>query len=189
MHWRTQSLNERQQETTDDDHSVQQAAKNISKILEEPILKLLLQNSTLTKAQLETLLIDLVIEDNNRIRLSYQDKASYRSRRRGRSRGVSRGAYNRTLKQARRNTTRCLHTMLLLAYLGLFDFAVFRPFEEVASRIGDFRLVREVLAGKSDISSEDFESYRTAEETIVGALEKLMSPLTLKSQYKGSSKE
>ncbi|MHA1958834.1 MAG: hypothetical protein ACW99U_01285 [Candidatus Thorarchaeota archaeon] len=182
-------MNEKQQGTTGHDYLVQQAAKNIPKILEEPILKILLENSVLTKTQLETLLIDLVIEDNNRIRLSYQDKALYRSRRRGKPRGVSRGAYNRTLKQARRNTTKCLHTMLLLAYLGLFDFAIFRPFEEIATRIGDFRLVREILAGKSDISNEEFESYRTAEETIVAALEKLMSPLTLKSQYKGSLKD
>jgi hypothetical protein len=182
-------LNEKQQKTTNHDHLVRQATMNIPKILEEPILKALLKNSVFTKAQLETFLIDLVIEDNSRIRLSYQAKASYRSKGHGKSRGVSRGAYNRTLKQARRNTTRCLHTMLLLAYLGLFDLAVFRPFEEVATRISDYRLVREVLAGKSDISSEDFESYRVAEETILMALEKLMSPLALKSQYKGSLKD
>jgi hypothetical protein len=175
--------------TTSQDKLIRQAASSIDKVLDEPILKILLENSVLTRVQLETFLIDLVIEDSSRIRIPYQEKALYRSRTHAKKKGISRGAYNRTLNQARRNTTKCLHTMLLLAYLGLFDFAVFRPFEEVASRIGDYRLVREVLAGRSELSSEDIESYRSAEETIVAALEDLSSPLIMKPEYKGSLKD
>ena len=103
--------------------------------LKEPILQTLLDGSFLTETQLETLLIDLVVEDEMGDQIPYEDKASLRSRKTSRSQGVTRGAFNRTLKQARRNVTRCLYTMLLLAYLGLFDFAVFRPFEEVVDRI------------------------------------------------------
>lgn len=170
--------------TTNQDQTIRQAVSNIAKILEEPILEILLKNSMLTKVQLETFLIDLIIEDTNRIRIPYQQKALYRSKAQSKKKGISRGAYNRTLRQARKNTTKCLHTMLLLAYLGLFDLAIFRPFEEVASRIGDYRLVREVLAGRSELSSEDIESYRSAEETIVAALDDLSSPLVMKPEYK-----
>jgi hypothetical protein len=71
--------------------------------------------------------------------------------------------------------------MLLLSYLGFFDFTIFRPFEEIAGKIGDYRRTRDALAGKVDLSNEDLESYRIAERAVVAALEDLASPLALKS--------
>jgi len=71
--------------------------------------------------------------------------------------------------------------MLLLSYLGFFDFTIFRPFEEIAGKIGDYRRIRDALAGKADLSNEDLETYRIAEKAIVAALENLASPLVLKS--------
>jgi predicted DNA-binding protein (UPF0251 family) len=152
------------------------------RIMNEPILRTLLDRSLLTKPQLETLLIDLVIEDQFGEHVPYEDKATIRTKSGSRATGVSRGSFNRTLKQARRNVTRCLHTMLLLAYLGFFDFSVFRPFEEIATKIGDYRRIREVLSGREGLSNEDVESYRAAERTINDALDKLASPLILKSE-------
>ncbi len=153
------------------------------RVLQEPIMKALLQNSTLTRVQLETLLIDLVLEDELGSHIPYDEKAAFRLKgKKRRTSGVSRGAFNRTLGQARRNVTRCLCTMLLLAYLGLFDFTLFRPFEEVATRIGDYRRIRDVLAGKTDLSDEELESYSTAERTILSALEELTSSTVLKSE-------
>ena len=151
-------------------------------VLKEPILKKLQEGSTLSLAQLETLLIDLVVEDNLGSHITYDDKASLRSRSGSRSRGVSRGAFNRTLNQARRNVTRCLYTMLLLAYLGLFDSTVFRPFEVVATRIGDYRRIRDILAGKTELSQEDLETVAVTEKTIMSFLEELSSALVLKSE-------
>ena len=151
-------------------------------VLKEPILKMLQEGSTLSLAQLETLLIDLVVEDNLGSHITYEDKASYRSRTGSRSRGVSRGAFNRTLNQARRNVTRCLYTMLLLAYLGLFDSTVFRPFEVVATRIGDYRRIRDILAGKAELSQEDLETVAVTEKTIMSFLEELSSVLVLKAE-------
>ena len=157
-------------------------AQGAKRVLKEPILKALLEHSHLTESQIETLLIDLVIEDNQGDHIPYDDKASFRSKSGERTRGVSRGAFNRTLKQARRNVTRSLYTMLLLAYLGLFDYAIFRPFEEVATRIGDYRRIRDVLAGKADLSTEDLESYKSAERAILAVLDDLAFPLILKSE-------
>jgi len=161
--------------------TAKRASSGAKQVLKEPILKVLLQGSNLTDSQLETLLIDLVVEDNLGAHVSYGEKASFRSRGQDRSTGVSRGAFNRTLQQARRNVTRCLYTMLLLGYLGLFEFTVFRPFEEIAAKIGDYRKVRAVLAGKAHLTNEDAESYRAAERIVLSALEEVSSPLSLKS--------
>lgn len=171
-----------QNEKSVDHKRMKQIVSGASKALKEPILQVLLKHSTLTEAQLETLLIDLVIEDAYGDHIPYDEKAAMRSKQGQSTRGVSRGAFNRTLHQARRNTTRCLYTMLLLTYLGFFDHTIFRPFEEVATRIGDYRHIRDVLAGKADLTSEDLESYRSVERTIITALEKLSSSLLLKSE-------
>ena len=162
--------------------AIRSLTSGTKQVLKEPILKMLQEGSTLSLAQLETLLIDLVVEDNLGSHITYEDKASYRSRTGSRSSGVSRGAFNRTLNQARRNVTRCLYTMLLLAYLGLFDSTVFRPFEVVATRIGDYRRIRDILAGKTELTQEDLESIAVTEKTIVSFLENLSSALALKSE-------
>jgi hypothetical protein len=162
--------------------SIRTLTSGTKQVLKEPILKMLQEGSTLSSAQLETLLIDLVVEDNLGTHITYEDKASYRSKTGTKSRGVSRGAFNRTLTQARRNVTRCLYTMLLLAYLGLFDSTVFRPFEVVATRIGDYRRIRDILAGKTELTQEDLESVKVTEKTIISFLEDLSSALVLKSE-------
>lgn len=162
--------------------TIRNLTSGTKQVLKEPILKKLQEGSTLSLAQLETLLIDLVVEDNLGSHITYDDKASFRSRAGIRSRGVSRGAFNRTLTQARRNVTRCLYTMLLLAYLGLFDSTVFRPFEVVATRIGDYRRIRDILAGKTELTQEDLETVAVTEKTIMSFLEELSSTLVLKSE-------
>ena len=158
------------------------AAQNARRTLREPMLRILLERSNLTEVQMETLLIDLVIEDQLDNHIPYEDKASIRIKSTSKSSGVSRGAFNRTLSQARRNITRCLYTMLLLAYLGLFDYAIFRPFEEVSAKIGGYQNIREVLAGRDNLSKEDLESYKAAEKMILESLDELTSPLILKSE-------
>ena len=165
-----------------DKKDIKNLTSGTKQVLKEPILKKLQEGSTLSLAQLETLLIDLVVEDNYGSHITYEDKASYRSKSGSKSRGVSRGAFNRTLNQARRNVTRCLYTMLLLAYLGLFDSTVFRPFEVVATRIGDYRRIRDILAGKTELSQEDLETVAVTEKTIMSFLEELSSALVLKSE-------
>lgn len=161
--------------------SLQRMVRNAREAMKEPIMQNLLNESLLTQTQLETLLIDLVIEDEHGDHVPYEEKAALRSKAGSRSRGVSRGAFNRTLKQARSNIIRCLYTMLLLAYLGLFNQTLFSPFEEVAARIGGYRRIRDALAGRIELSKEELESYHSAERTIVSALESLSSSLSLKS--------
>ncbi|MFW9980381.1 MAG: hypothetical protein ACFFE3_00525 [Candidatus Thorarchaeota archaeon] len=162
--------------------SIKTIGQGMQRVLREPILRVLLEQSLITEAQLETLLIDLMVEDEVGIHIPYESKASIRKKSVGKSTGVSRGAFNRTLHQSRRNVTKCIYTMLLLAYLGLFDYAIFRPFEEVASKIGDYRRIREVLSGRESLSTEDVESFKAAEQSIMDALSTMASPLILKSE-------
>ncbi|TET09447.1 MAG: hypothetical protein E3J86_07965 [Candidatus Thorarchaeota archaeon] len=168
-------------EQSKEKETMKQLASGAKQVLREPILKKLQEGSVLSEAQIETLLIDLVVEDNYGSHITYENKASYRSKQGTKSRGVSRGAFNRTLKQARRNLSRCFYTMLLLAYLGLFENTIFRPFEEVAARIGDYRRIRDILAGKIELSAEELESVRVTERTIMSALDELSASLALKS--------
>ncbi|MHA1771178.1 MAG: hypothetical protein ACTSYL_08970 [Candidatus Thorarchaeota archaeon] len=163
-----------------DTRPVHLLAKSVQDVMKEPILSTLLERSNITRPQLETLLIDLVIEDAAGMHLPYEQKAGLRSKTTKRK-GVSRGAFNRTLQQARRNVMRSIYTMVLLAYLGLFDYSIFRPFEEISAKIADYRRIREVLAGKVKLSTEDAESYRAAERVVLDALEELAGPLILKS--------
>ena len=172
-----------------DKTALKQVTSNARLVLKEPILKKLQQGSVLSEAQIETLLIDLVVEDTYGSHITYEDKAAYKSKQGTRSRGVSRGAFNRTLKQARRNISRCLHTMLLLAYLGLFELTIFRPFEEVAARIGDYRRIRDILAGKTELTTEELESIRATERIIMSALDELSSSLALKTEISKKKSE
>jgi hypothetical protein len=166
---------------------ITRAADGARQVMREPILRSLLGQSGLTSAQLETLLIDLVVEDAVGTHVPYEEKATARSQGLGSKKpGVTRGAFNRTLSQARTNVIQSIYTMLLLAYLGIFDSNPFRPFQEIASRIGDYRRIREVLAGRADLTVEDLESYKAIEKSILAALDELKSPLVLKSRHSKS---
>jgi hypothetical protein len=72
--------------------------------------------------------------------------------------------------------------MLLLTYLGLFEMNIFRPFEELSSRIGDYRRIREILSSQDELTSEDLESLRLSEDSITALLGDLASSLTLKTE-------
>lgn len=174
---------------TSEDLKIDGAVRGTREVLDEPILKMLLRGSSLTSAQLETLLIDLIAEDTSGMHISYDEKARLcrrghktNLRRQGSPAGISRGAFNRTLAQARRNVTRSVYTLLLLAYLGFFDLSPFRFLDEIGSRIGEYRRIREILAGREKLLPEDIESYRTTERSVLAALERLSAPLALKSE-------
>jgi hypothetical protein len=73
--------------------------------LNDPIVKILSKNSQLTKTQLETLLIDVLSENLSGKQLKYDDKAALRLTKAK----ISRGSFNRTLKQSRENVIIHLH--------------------------------------------------------------------------------
>ena len=97
--------------------------------LNDPIVKTLSKNSNLTKIQLETLLIDVLAENISDRSLKYDEKAKLRIL------AVSRGAFNRSLRQARQNVTQSIYTILLLGYLGILEEISLEPYLEAANKL------------------------------------------------------
>lgn len=97
--------------------------------LNDPIVKTLSKNSNLTKIQLETLLIDVLAENISDRGLKYDEKAKLRIF------AVSRGAFNRSLRQARQNVTQSIYTILLLGYLGILEEISLEPYLEAANKL------------------------------------------------------
>src|SRR5256885_12486802 len=102
----------------------------IDETLRDRILSALLQRSNLTKIQFETLLVDQLGHDIANKRLTRSDMAQLRRD----EKGISRGSFNRTLRQARENVVEAIHTVLLLGYSGLTESPSIAPFLEAPQR-------------------------------------------------------
>ncbi len=111
------------------------AKENVQKwlkdALNDQITKILVKNSNLTKTQTETLLIDFLAENIAEKRIKMDEKARLRLKKAE----ISRGAFNRTLKQARKNVIQSIYTVLLLGYLGIFDSTRLDPYIEIANKL------------------------------------------------------
>lgn len=119
--------------------------KWITDSLNDPIAKILEKNSNLTKVQLETLLIDILAENIVGKPLKYEEKAGLRLLKEG----ISRGAFNRTLKQAKKNVVKSIYTIILLGYLGIFESTQLDPYIEVASKLQTYiKAYKDILKGK-----------------------------------------
>ena len=103
----------------------------IAETLRDRLLMTILQRSNLTRAQFETLLVDQLGHDMANKRLTRNDMAKLRRDRVG----ISRGAFNRTLKQARENVVEAIHTVLLLGYCGMTESPSIAPFLEASERL------------------------------------------------------
>lgn len=102
--------------------------------LSDPITQIISRNSHLTKTQLETLLIDVLAENFAGHAVKYDEKAKLRLTKAK----LSRGAFNRTLKQAKENVTKSIFTILLLGYLGIFETTTLDPYVEIANKLHSY---------------------------------------------------
>jgi len=102
--------------------------------LNDPIVKILLENSNLTKKQLETFLIDVLVVNISGKALKIEEKAKLRLLKGG----VSRGAFNRTLRQARKNCVQSIYTILLLGYLGVFENTSLNLYIEAGNKLQNY---------------------------------------------------
>jgi hypothetical protein len=107
------------------------ARGSIRDLLADPVLRTMLERSSLTKAQFETFLLDQMGSEIAEKRLNRHEMALLR-RDRG---GITRGSFNRTLKQGRTNVSESIHTMLLLGYCGLLESPGLAPFVEASDRL------------------------------------------------------
>jgi len=141
----------------------------------DPIAKMLTENSHLTKTQLETFLIDILAENISGKTLKYDDKSKLRLLRGG----VSRGAFNRTLRQARKNVIESVYTVLLLGYLGVFDSTSLDPYVEVANKLQNYiSAYRDVWKDKESMS-EQLRIMNMLREELETSLQRLSKPKSL----------
>ncbi|MCW4023944.1 MAG: hypothetical protein NWF01_02785 [Candidatus Bathyarchaeota archaeon] len=137
----------------------------------DPIAEILLKNSQLTKTQLETLLIDVLSENISGKQLKYDEKASLRLTKAK----ISRGAFNRTLKQSKENVIKSIYTVLLLGYLGVFESSTLDPYLEIANKLHSY------VEAYQDISGEEGDKERQKvieiiREELENSLKMLSSP-------------
>ncbi len=111
----------------------------VDRSFKDPIGALLLKNSNLTTSQYECLVIDYLVEYMTDSELTYDNKALLRSKK------VSRGSFSRTLAQARGNIISSIYTILLLAYIGIFDTAPFDDYRNLAEKLSEYLSILENL--------------------------------------------
>ncbi|MGC8895246.1 MAG: hypothetical protein ACP5LB_00565 [Candidatus Bathyarchaeia archaeon] len=140
--------------------------------LNDPIVKMLTKNSQLTKTQLETLLIDILAENISGKPLKYDEKARLRLSKAK----ISRGAFNRTLKQAKENVIKSIYTILLLGYLGVFEDTTLDPYLEIANKLHDFMEAYKNIPNKSEDLGEHLKLIKMVREELENSLKKLSNP-------------
>jgi hypothetical protein len=149
----------------------EEAQKWLIHSLDDPIVKILSKNSSLTKTQLETLLIDVLAENISGKSLKYDEKARLRLS------AVSRGAFNRTLRQARWNVIQSIYTILLLGYLGVFEDTCLDPYLEVANKLQAYMKAHRGLGKKA--TDEHLRIISMLREELKMSLEQLSKPRTM----------
>ena len=150
----------------------------IKRVLDDPITKILLENSNLTKIQLETLLIDILAEENMDKRLKYREKVKLRLKKEE----LSRGAFTRTLKQARKNVIQTVYTLFLLGYVGFFEDPTLDKYEEVAQNLRRYtEAYSEVWKRMEDgeATEEDLKVVKLLEDELEERLRGLVEPKAL----------
>jgi hypothetical protein len=133
----------------------------IEATLQDPILLKLLQRSNLTRTQFETILLDQIGSEMAEKTLSREEMT--RLRRNGAK--VSRGAFNRTLRQARGNVAESIHTVLLLGWSGLLESPSLAPFVEASERL---RIQTQAIR---EASENDSATYRGLLSSLLDDLE------------------
>lgn len=143
--------------------------------LNDPIAKILIENSHLTKTQLETLLIDVLAENLADKSLKYEEKAKLRLL----EAGISRGAFNRTLKQARRNAIQSVYTVLLLGYLGIFEDTRLDPYLEAANKLQAYMNAYREIPNDTNVKNEHLRIMKMLREELEASLEQLSNTKSL----------
>lgn len=146
--------------------------KSLLSSLSDPIVNILLKNSNFTKIQLETLLIDILVANLSIKTFNTDDKAKLRLLKGG----VSRGSFNRTLRQARKNVIQSIYTILLLGYLGIFENSSLDPFLEVANKLQTYiNAYKDMLKGDG-LLEEHLRLVNMLREELEDSLNRLSEP-------------
>jgi hypothetical protein len=128
----------------------------------------------LTTTQLETLLIDILGENMSGKQLKYDEKAQLRLNKAR----ISRGSFNRTLKQAQKNVIKSIYTILLLGYLGVFEDTTLDPYLEIANKLHSYLEAYQHMPSQS----EDLGKHLKLIEVVREELERTIAQLSSSSK-------
>ncbi len=140
--------------------------------LNDPVVKILSKNSQLTRTQLETLLIDILAEEMAGKPLKYDEKARLRLTKAK----LSRGSFNRTLKQSKENVIKSIYTVLLLGYLGVFETTTLDPYLEIANKLKEYTEAHQNLPNDLEGVEEHLKVIEIIREELETSLKRLSSP-------------
>ncbi len=140
--------------------------------LNDPVVRILSKNSQLTRTQLETLLIDILAENLAGKPLNYDEKARLRLTKAK----LSRGSFNRTLRQSKENVIKSIYTVLLLGYLGVFESTTLDPYLEIANKLKEFMEAHENLPNNLEGVQEHLKVIEIIREELETSLKRLSSP-------------
>jgi hypothetical protein len=144
----------------------------LNSALNDPIVKILSKNSQLTKTQLETLLIDVLAENMSGKQLKYDEKARLRLTKAK----ISRGSFNRTLKQSKENVIKSIYTVLLLGYLGVFDTTTLDPYLEIANKLHDYVEAHKDTPSKGEDLKDHLKVIEIIRQELETSLNRLSNP-------------
>ena len=150
----------------------------IMRLTNDPIIKILIKNSNLTKIQVETLLIDILAQNISGKALNYEEKARLRLIKAG----VSRGSFNRTLKQARKNVVQAIYTVLLLGYLGVFDSTNLNPYLEISQKLKTYVDMYKDISQENKPLEEHMRIIKILNEELESSLNALSNPSALSAK-------
>jgi len=148
--------------------------KWIKSSMDDPISRTLGEHSHLTKTQLETLLIDVLAQNFASKRLKYEEKARLRRM----EAPLSRGSFNRTLKQAKINIVKSIYTLLLLGYLGILESSALAPYIEVSNKLERYRETMKNLSSETMTRSEFIKTMQLLRQELQETLGNLSNPWT-----------
>lgn len=142
---------------------------SLESLSNDRLAKILLENSHLTKVQFASFLIDVLWPGQR------SSNADGRHTRPG-ERKVSKGAFNRSLSQARRNIIESIYTVFLLAYFGLFDSPKLEPFLRLGGEMKTFLdAERETSKNQDSKAAEATKVLEDALESAIGELANMRS--------------
>jgi hypothetical protein len=117
------------------------------------------------------LLIDVLSENIAGKPLKYDEKARLRLTKAK----ISRGAFNRTLKQAKENVVKSIYTVLLLGYLGIFESTTLDPYLEIANKLQEYIEAYKSIPNKSEELNEHLKIIEMIREELETSLKQLSS--------------
>ncbi len=141
----------------------------VKKTFQDPITDLLLKNSSLTRIQFETLVIDMLTDIMSDEKISFKQKTLFRGKK------VSRGSFSRSLSQARRNVISSIFTIVLLSYIGVFEA---RPFDEYYVLAEKLKEYLSLIESRELKASRDL--LKQIENELIEGIDRLAAPTSIK---------